>query len=124
MSASRSSPKPYRPFTAVPSKTAPEEPLITSKGAWTGSTMVNLKISLTFFYIEINPLSNSLRFNQPMPILCRLMRTLISLKVFITTLHKNVEIGELMLAQMESNFSSETYQHSSFYLMHLNLSCR
>ncbi|XP_031631633.1 uncharacterized protein LOC116345954 isoform X2 [Contarinia nasturtii] len=39
-SVTKSSPKPYRPFTAMMApKTAPEEPLITSKGAWTGSTI-------------------------------------------------------------------------------------
>ncbi|XP_055323152.1 uncharacterized protein LOC129578490 isoform X2 [Sitodiplosis mosellana] len=37
----KSSPNPYRPFTAMlASKMAPEEPLITSKGAWTGSTVI------------------------------------------------------------------------------------
>lgn len=40
MSASKSSPKPYRPFTAMPSKTAPEDPRITSKDAWIGSSVV------------------------------------------------------------------------------------
>lgn len=47
----KSSPKPYRPFTAMmATKTAPEEPIITSKGAWTGSTLV--------FHYKTNEIKN------------------------------------------------------------------
>lgn len=36
----KSSPNTNRPFTAMPTKTAPEDPPITSKDAWTGSSLV------------------------------------------------------------------------------------